>query len=399
MKKALSVLLAVLIAAGIFTAVPAVSSAADYAQTEIESNDSFSDAQLITLGNSLTGEMPAADDLDIYKFISTEDGKINISIDNLTPNETAMHGSWSFFIFGPDQRKEFAMAEIDLKETGVTLPFIGAKAGNYYYLMIYGGPRYASAHSYRIRTSFTKGKGYEKENNGTESDATSYILANKMSGTIGSDSHDGDWNEVMDIDYYNIKAPAKGTMTLNFNHKARAPKVYNEGGWYCNLYKHNNGGNLTVSDATVRIETDDTKTIYKASVDKNAEFWFTVQSGFDTNLTGASLSYASDVVGEPYNITSTFVLAAKPSLKAKATKNAITLTAKKLSDVTGYEIEIKNGKKFKKIATTKKPALSYKKSGLKKNTKYTFRVRAYLKKDDTKYYGKWVTITAKTKKK
>lgn len=70
-----------------------------------------------------------------------------------------MHGSWSFFIYGPDQRTEFAMAEIDLKEKGVILPFIGAKGGSYYYLMIYGGPRYASAHSYRIRTSFTKGKG------------------------------------------------------------------------------------------------------------------------------------------------------------------------------------------------------------------------------------------------
>ena len=139
--------------------------------------------------------------------------------------------------------------------------------------------------------------------------------------------------------------------------------------------------------------------MYKATVKKNAEFWFTVQSGLDTNLAGARLSYASDVVGEPYNITSTFVLAAKPKLKAKATKSAITLTAKKLSDVTGYEIQMKDGKKFKKIATTKKPALKYKKSGLKKNKSYSFKVRAYLKKDGVNYYGKWASITAKTKKK
>ena len=63
----------------------------------------------------------------------------------------------------PTKDKEFAMAEIDLKEKGVTLPFIGAKGGSYYYLMIYGGPRYASAHSYRIRTSFTKGKSLSQK--------------------------------------------------------------------------------------------------------------------------------------------------------------------------------------------------------------------------------------------
>ncbi len=104
-------------------------------------------------------------------------------------------------------------------------------------------------------------------------------------------------------------------------------------------------------------------------------------------------------MGEPYTIATTFVLAAKPVLTAKAAKNSITLKSKKLSDVTGYEVQIKSGKSFKKLTTTKKPALSYKKSGLKKNTKYTFRVRAYLKKDGTKYYGNWVTKTAKTTKK
>ncbi|MCR5652710.1 MAG: fibronectin type III domain-containing protein [Ruminococcus sp.] len=401
MKKAISILLAVIIAASIFTAMPVISSAAGHTQTEKESNDNFSDAQLITLGNTLTGDMPDASDPDFYKFISNEDGKINISIDNLTPNKGAQQGNWSFFLYESDSyNKLIGMAEIDLVKTGVTLPFIGAQAGHYYYLQIYAGPRYASKHSYRIRTSFTKGKFYEKECNNTEFNATKAILANKYTGTIGGDHRDGDLNECVDRDYYDLKAPAKGTMTLTFSHKNKTPVTQYGGGWYLDLYKHHNGGNLTVSSALIAVNKDPSKKLYKATIAKNAEFWLAVKSGYDPSYSGYGvLPYASDAVGEPYTVATTFVLAAKPKLSAKATKNSITLTSKKLADVTGYEIQMKSGSKFKKIATTKKPALSYKKSGLKKNTKYSFKVRAYLKKDGTTYYGNWVSKTAKTKKK
>ena len=401
MKKLLSIVLVLIIAASVLVCTPIVSTAAGHTQTEIEDNDSFSDAQLITLGNTLTGEMPDALDSDFYKFISNEDGKININIDNLNPNETAQHGSWSFFIYDSDSfADKVAMAEIDLVKSGVTMPFIGAQAGHYYYLQIYAGPRYASKHSYRIRTSFTKGKYYEKECNNTEEKATRAILAKKYTGSIGSDFQDGDWNACLDSDFYDLKAPAKGTLTVCFGHKTKEPVVYQQGGWYLNLYKHHNGGNLTVSSATVEVNKDPEKLLYKGTMAKNGELWLAVYSGFDSNLSGYDpLHTASDVVGEPYTISTTFVLAAKPKLTTKSTTNSITLKSKKLSDVTGYEVQLKNGKTFKKLTTTKKAVLSYKKSGLKKNTKYTFRVRAYLKKDGVKYYGKWVTVSAKTKKK
>lgn len=401
MKKLLSLLIAAILAVSIFTTMP-VSFAAGGSQTEADDNDDFSSAQLITLGNSLTGSMPSALDSDYFKFISKVDGKINISIDNLTPNETPQHGRWTFFVYD-SAKKLVAMSEIDLVEKGVTLPFIGAQGGKYYYLSIWAGPGYASSHSYRIRTSFTKGKFYEKESNNSEASATKYILSKKYTGTVGGDFVDGDGNPCMDIDYFNIKAPAKGRMTINFNHKKKAPVLYNDGGWYVNLYKHNSSGNLSVSNATLRINGDADTKVYRASVDKNAEFWFTVQSGFDGNLYGDAYYYGlrspSDVVGEPYNITSTFVLAAKPKVSTKATKNSITLTSKKLSDVTGYEIQFKSGKKFSKSQFCNKSALKYTKKPLKKNTRYTFRVRAYLKKDGAKYYGNWVAVTAKTKTK
>ena len=398
MKKVLSLILAIVLIAGIFTAMPVISSAAGHTQTEKEDNDSFRDAQLITPGNTMNGELSQNWDVDCYKLISNEDGKINLTFTNNNPNETTLQGTWEIVIYDSNE-KAFAMKEYDMAVGGtIVLPFIGAQAGHYYYIEVYSGPRTASGgHKYTIKTSFTKSKFYEKEGNASELYATKYILANKYTGVIGSDSNNGDSWPCFDQDMYNIKAPAKGTMTLSFNHKKKNPQnPYSA--WYINFYKHHNGGNLTVYETTPMLNGDASIKFYKATVKKGAEFWLRVMSAQDISL-GYTNYTPLDIVGEPYNITSTFVLAAKPSLSAKATKNSITLTSKKLADVTGYEIQMKNGKKFKKIATTKKPALNYKKSGLKKNTKYTFKVRAYLKKDGTTYYGNWVTKTAKTKKK
>ena len=397
MKKLLAVFLTIVMLISVVSAFPFSASAAT--QNEAEDNDSFSKANLISLGNSMNGETQESWDFDYYKFISNEDGKINITFNNTNPTSSAMHGCWSLFLYGPDE-KEIAMVTLDLVETKtIVLPFIGAKAGNYYYMLVYPGPRFTGFHSYTIKTSFTKSKYYEKESNNSEANAGKLILANNYVGCIGGDSLDGDSNAVYDSDYYHIKAPANGTMTLSFKHKKRAGQ-YSHSGWNLNFYKHHNGGNLTLSSGNALLDSNAEQKVYSSTaVKKGDEFWLAVKSTQDASLVGGYAYSPSDIIGEPYTIASTFVLAAKPKLKAKTTKNSITLTSNKLSDVTGFEIQIKDGKKFKKLATVNKKTLKYSKKGLKKNKSYTFRVRAYLKSDGTKYYGKWVTITAKTKKK
>ncbi|MCR5207903.1 MAG: fibronectin type III domain-containing protein, partial [Eubacterium sp.] len=327
-------------------------------------------------------------------FISNEDGKININFNSLE-TDTKMHGEYIITLCGPNQ-EEFAMKTVKVTDTNTAvLPFIGAKAGNYYYMCISPGPNFASGHDYKIRVSFTKGKFYEKEFNDTEEKAGKLILANNYVGTIGSDSLNGDSWGVDDSDFYYIKAPAKGTMTLSFKHKKRDSEYASISGWALDLYKHHNGGNLSLSNGLIPLNDKENVKVYSGQMAKNAELWFSVRSA----IYGQGSYLASDIVGEPYTVATTFVLAAKPKITAKSTKNSITLTSKKIADITGYEIQIKEGKKFKKLATTKKKALKYTKKGLKKNKRYTFRVRAYLKADGTKYYGKWVTVSAKTKAK
>ena len=397
MRKILSIMLISGLMLIAFILCPAKVHAATL--NEHEDNDTLSKANLITPGDTMNGNTNADYDCDFYKMISNEDGKINLNFNNNTPTTVGKKG-WYVTLFGPNN-EEIGMVTVDMTQTEtVVLPFIGAKAGTYYYLIV--SPAYGSTQGckYTIRTSFTKGKYYEKEPNNTESTSGKLVLTKDHVGNIGADYTNGDSSDTYDNDYYYIKAPAKGTMTINFKHKNIKRKVQYDG-WDVEFYKHQNGGNATLT--RYQLLSDDDKTLNKQicpkyTVSKGSYFWIRVKSIYDISNLGGGYNYTlTNVAGQPYTISSTFVLAAKPKLKAKSTKNSITLTSNKLSDITGYEVEMKVGKKYKKVKTYNKKALKYTKKGLKKKTKYTFRVRAYLKADGIKYYGKWVTISVKTK--
>lgn len=83
--------------------------------------------------------------------------------------------------------------------------------------------------------------------------------------------------------------------------------------------------------------------------------------------------------------------------KAKsAKKKTITVQWKKLSGVTGYQVQIATNKKFKKgkKTYTVKKAKTTKKTikKLKRKKKYYVRVRAYKTVKGKKYYGKWSKV-------
>lgn len=88
--------------------------------------------------------------------------------------------------------------------------------------------------------------------------------------------------------------------------------------------------------------------------------------------------------------------------KAAAGKGKLTLRWKKMSGVSGYQIQFGRKKNFKgaKSVSVAKAATGYKVKGLK-NKKYYIRIRAYIKEkasDGTKkVYGKWVTRAKKVK--
>lgn len=84
----------------------------------------------------------------------------------------------------------------------------------------------------------------------------------------------------------------------------------------------------------------------------------------------------------PSNMVSTQKLLTKPTVYTYVTRNSVKLTMPSTSKLTGYEIYRKAGKKFKKITTI--TADEYTDTGLKANTSYTYKVRAYYYDPDTK---------------
>ena len=80
-------------------------------------------------------------------------------------------------------------------------------------------------------------------------------------------------------------------------------------------------------------------------------------------------------------------------LNAKAlSSKAIKLTWKKVKGATGYQVYrySKANGKFVLCFTTKK--LSWNNSGLKADTSFSYKVRAYTEKDNTKYFGEFSKI-------
>ena len=89
----------------------------------------------------------------------------------------------------------------------------------------------------------------------------------------------------------------------------------------------------------------------------------------------------------------------KPSIKVSAKKKSAKITWKKIKDATGYVVEMKNGKKFKRIKTINKgKTIKFTKKGLKKGKKYSFRVKALLKLGSKKCFSNYSsTKTVKAK--
>lgn len=131
------------------------------------------------------------------------------------------------------------------------------------------------------------------------------------------------------------------------------------------------------------------KTAYVlSSLASNKKYYFKVCA-----VKGAAKSSFSSV------ITATTNIGAPSGLKASATKNSLKLTWKAVSGAQGYEIYRLEGKTYKKIGTVKKGStVSFTDKGLKRNTSYSYKIRAYKVVSKKNVYSPYSSVlTAKTK--
>ena len=131
------------------------------------------------------------------------------------------------------------------------------------------------------------------------------------------------------------------------------------------------------------------------------------QCNFLVYITAQKADPEPDPEPQPSGPTEKVTLSKLKSVKLKAlSAKKIEVKWKKLSKkeqkkIQKIEIQYSTDKTFKTYKTkwAKKTKSSVKISGLKKNTKYWVRIRAYKKSGNIIYVSKWVTKSKKTKKK
>ena len=122
------------------------------------------------------------------------------------------------------------------------------------------------------------------------------------------------------------------------------------------------------------------------------------------NTYGTGSKSVLQMTKKTYDVDNTTVKPAKPTLSGLSNTSArkLVLTWKKSRNAKGYEIYRRIGTtgSYKKIATVKSGStLKYTNTGLKKGTKYYYRIRAYSYNAlGNKVYSGWSAVKSKTSK-
>ena len=151
-------------------------------------------------------------------------------------------------------------------------------------------------------------------------------------------------------------------------------------------------GNVTLDDAC-KAKIDAARAAYEALTDEQKEKVGLVklQVLIDAEL---RIDKLQDEADKQETIRKKKAAAKKlqaKGLKIKVKSRKFTLTWKKTKGASGYQVQYrkKGAKKFSSLKTTK---LKVRTKKLKKNKKYQFRVRTYVKVEGKPVYGKWTRI-------
>ena len=174
---------------------------------------------------------------------------------------------------------------------------------------------------------------------------------------------------------------ASNALRLNWNKNSTAS------GYIIEMYK---GGKWV---RVAKITNNATTTYRVTGLSAGTAYKFRVKA---YKMSGKTALYSS--------YTSTFAARTSPSnvsgfkISSKAS-NALKLNWTKNTSADGYIIEMYKGGKWVRTAKiTKNSTVTYKKSGLAKNTTYKFRIKAYKMSGKTAIYSGYTTISGKTTK-
>ena len=330
-------------------------------QYEKEENNSYNNATEMSLNTSYTGTLNSKSDVDIYKIVSTRDGKIDLSFEHTYAENS---DGWNVIIYRytNGEYQELSNITIGQKNSEVyKLPYIGAVSNGIYYVKV--TPYYWNevGKEYTIRNTFQQSSYYEKEQNNSYEAATDLKIGQVYNGTLNSNS---------DKDFWRITATKNGYIKLNFGHEY----ADNTDGWNVYVYQYANGEYKELSSQMIALKDKKSLQLKGVSVQTGGIYYVKVTSSY------------WNAVGKNYTIKAEYSIQKPYNLRGTISGKKIVLKWDLVNTVNGYEIYCKVGNgKYKKIADTSKNSYTYKKLSKKKIC--YFKVRSYVIDNGVRKYS------------
>ena len=257
--------------------VPA--SAATY--NEVESNNSLSAANIITVNNSVSGRLNSKSDEDWFTFTTPSDGYFQIEFQHATISSSSYY--WQIRMNEESGNSWASPFYCNVKgnESQTLSSRIGVPAGTYSVKISVYTSSYYSNNSYTMIVRFEASDTWEKEGNDTLAKATPVDVNVKYSGALASKDDD---------DWYQFTTTSAGYFQVAFDHPSISSSstywlivLYDENGqkWTSDyaLYYHvaGNADHFLTAQIGVPAGTYSMKIIsYNSSYYSNATYSFTV---------------------------------------------------------------------------------------------------------------------------
>ena len=190
---------------------------------EKEINNNYSSATPMSFNQTYGGVMNDDDDVDVFKFSPTQDGKISLTFSHDYSSNSDIYWNIVMYAYSSGNYTEFYNQRINANsgETNKLSP-IGVSSNTIYYIKIYTYYNATVAFDYNLKNEFTATDYYEKEINKDYSSATPILLGATYGGVMNDDD---------DVDIYKITLTGSST-PVSFSHDyANNSDVY----WYVKI--------------------------------------------------------------------------------------------------------------------------------------------------------------------
>ncbi|MBR3552673.1 MAG: fibronectin type III domain-containing protein [Clostridia bacterium] len=319
---------------------------------EIESNDTRSSANVISLDENVAGMFNNSDDLDWYKITIPYSGKFTIAWSSNYPVSVRLYrtladGTVPF-------ENENSNGKIESINSGNTV----------YYLRL--SQRYNSspsfAYSMKVSITDTSADHYEIENNDKRENADRISLFEKVNGIF---------NNSDDLDWYRISIPINGKFTIAWS--SNYPVLVK-------LYR-------TLADGTISFENENSNGKIESMNSGNTVYYLRLSQRYNSSPT---FYYSFSVTSE---------IPTPDTFKASSTTTVNKLKWSKVNGATGYVLYRYNPstKKYKKLTALGADTTSYKVTDLKPGREYTYAIRTYRKENGKNYFSEFKHLTTATK--